>query len=176
MKTSDLYSIAIKLFGLYLIYLFIEHAFTYGYLVYNELENMNSGGSLNLGYLLLSISFLITGLFSIFKTDRIVKIVNKEDRKLEIGLTKHLILEVGISLFALILITYSSGRLLSYFIESTYFHNHKESEYLNHDRTRYIAQISVELVAGIFLLFNTRNFASRIIKSNEDKSNVNNSN
>lgn len=170
MNKTDIFSIAIKIFGLYLTYLFIEYAFTYGYLIYYELENMESGGSLNLGYLLISISFLIMGIISIGKTDIIVRLISKDDKQIELGLNRYALLETSIAIFALVLITYSSGRLLSYFIESIYFHKHDESEYLNHDRTRYITQISIELVAGIFLLFNTRNFASRIIKINEKRS------
>ena len=169
MNKSDFFSIAIKIFGLYLIYLSIEHLFYYGFLIYSEFENNDVLTSFNLSHLILSVSFLISGSLIVIKTDKIVQLVCKEDKKVDIGLEKKELLEVGISIFSLVLITYSATKLLSYFIDSTYFHDHRLSEFLNHDKTRIIAQTSVELVAGIFLLFNTKNFASRIINIKEDK-------
>ena len=83
---------------------------------------------------------LVIGYLLIFKTDTIItKITKNESTTVNISSNKIDLLEVGLAIISVLLLTYSLAELLSYFVESTYYQDHQLYHYIKHTKLVYYA-------------------------------------
>ena len=169
MKKSDLYLVSLKIFGLYLFIRFIINLKDFLFLVIGN--TVLNDEPINIwffgGLAFTAVVELGIGYILIFKTESVINKISGSSPFATLSVDRTALLEVAIAILSIVLITYSAAELLSYFVESTYFHDHKESEYLVLDRKKPVFYAAFKLVAGIFLLFNTRHFSNLIIKLGE---------
>lgn len=165
MKKSDLYTVSLKIFGLFLFFRVIIHIKDFLFMTIGSMTFSDTPVDMVYGGIIFSILIeLAVGYILIFKTESVTNRISKSDSTVELLTSRKDLLEVGIAIIAIVLITWSSAELLSHFAEATYFHDHKESEYFTLANKKIISYAAFKLIAGIFSLMNSRHFSTLIIK------------
>ena len=111
---------------------------------------------------------LLFAYFALFKTELITnKISQKNEGTVELETTKTDILEIALAVLAIAAILNSIPNLLTQQVNSIYYHDHKELAFWSTSSKNELFQNLFILIAGIFLLLNSRNFAKWITKRGE---------
>ncbi|WP_258105896.1 hypothetical protein [Marinoscillum sp. MHG1-6] len=170
MQKSGVYSLAVKILGLYFFARFVHYLIDFFYM-FSANKDFNyaiQNWEIYKGIALTTVVYFAIGYLATFKSNLITdRIFRTKDEAVQIALGKSDYLELSIATIALIAILYSLPQLLSEMVYLIYF---KEPEidnfFVPHHETDFFRP-TFQLVIGIFLLLNSRNFAKKIVNRGE---------
>lgn len=170
MQKTEVYSLAVKILGLYFFARFFHFLidFFYMFSANGDFNYSIQNWEIYKGIALTTAVYFAIGYLATFKSDLITnRIFRTKNQAIEISLGKSDYLELAIASISLIAILYSLPQLLSELVYLIYF---KEPEIDNFFRPHHETDFfrpAFQLVIGIFLLLNSRNFAKKIVKRGE---------
>ncbi|WP_420577989.1 hypothetical protein [Ekhidna sp.] len=171
MTKSELLNIVIKVFGLYYFVLFAQHLMEFIYMMVASglYDNSQSDRWIILGGIFMTFFVdLVFAYFALFKTELITNRISRNNEgTVELGTTKTDLLEISFAVVAIVAILNSIPNLLTQQVNSIYYHDHRELEFWTTNSKNELFQNLFILIAGIFLLLNSRNFAKWITKRGE---------
>ena len=166
MQKTEVYSLAVKILGLYFFAKFVHYLidFFFMFTANGDFNYAIQNWNIYQGIALTTAVYFVMGYLATFKTDLITKrIFKKKDESIQIALNKSDYLELSISIIALIAILYSLPQLLSELVYIIYFKDPEiDNLFVPHHETDFFRP-TFQLVIGIFLLLNSRNFAKLIV-------------
>ncbi len=168
MTKTELYSIAIKIFGLYFLVVFIEDVF--GATFYSA--GLFSSSFESPWYMYVSIFGKSLVDFAVFyiatlRTDLVLKRFFKtDDSQVHLTLLKFDWLELAISIIGVIAIINAIPNLLNVVVGQVYYRNDPEAFGLGNEKAPIFLEI-FKLAVGILTILNARNLAKFIVKRGE---------
>ncbi|MDN5215790.1 hypothetical protein QQ020_27175 [Fulvivirgaceae bacterium BMA12] len=171
MTKTELLNVAIKIFGLYYFVRFVQHFMEFLFMAFGTNfydDDQLQGWFIYAGIFLTFLVDFVFAYFAIFRTEYIVsKISRNNEGTLELQTTKTDLLEIALAIISIVAILNSIPDLLSQQVNSIYYHDHKEVEFWTTTMKNHLYQSLFMLAVGIFLLFNSRNFAKWIVNRGE---------
>ena len=171
MTKQDIYSIVVKILGLYFLTKFIQHFMELGFMIARYKSYGESPDILIIfgGIFVTTVISFVLGYFLTFKSESITKRIFKFDSKtIDIGLEKTDWIEISLVTIGIIAIVFSVPQILSTIVDNIYFHNHRESVFWTLNRKTDTLYGLFKLLAGLFLILNARNFAKKIVRRGEN--------
>ena len=169
MTKKDLYTIAIKIFGLYFLTTFIQDSLELVYVILGSLNAKNFDvtwviyGSVIFKTVLDLAVFYIATLRTEIVTN---KIFSDENKIIKSNLLKADWFELSLAIIGIVLIVYSLPEMLNLIVSRVYYRTNPE----DFGMTTGMAPVfynAFRLIIGIFLILNARNFGKKIVSRGE---------
>jgi hypothetical protein len=166
MTKSDFFILALKVIGLYFFVLVFNSTIQFVLVVINSFFN-DFGGEFLLMYSGMTISIVIYGLLGyllIFKTAKFLRILRilPENKEFKVNVDKIDLIELSLVVISVIAIVFSIPGILASLTDIIYFPVKDEFGYSEKSFDVNSYERVFQLVIGIFLLLNARNFSKWI--------------
>lgn len=174
MTKAEVYTTAIKIFGLYFLTLFIQDALEFAFFMIGSIttESFTNGWYIYGGILAKTLVdfavFFVATLKTNFITDRFF---TSDNTNIELTLVKSDWLELAIAIIGIVVIVYSIPSLFNFVVGSIYFRTNPE-EFGSTNEKAPIFLNGFKFIVGIFTILNARNLAKFIVKRGESDDNL----